>query len=627
MRKLKASVILISISLLFSVSFNMWAEAAPNKKASPKVKTVDLTVPMPLDILEKRLAVTYRSPSARILKRAYDELENKNYGKAQKILASFSLSGALDRVAPLFGDYVHWLRAAAYRGQSEEWILKKKFSPILKAMDAAIAAMLQIEKNYPYSPFIKEVQRRLADFEVFKAESYWGTRQWKSNQGEFENALARIQKENSWEGLKAEPIYHYAESCQKKSTPLCGAWLRRLVGVFSKKPEKLEKVFRLFPNLKLTNPPAPSRVQLSSVPYKAPDLDQSAMDSCMLSYSGKKYKDAISCFKRFLDEFPRSNHKIRAQYHLAYALAQKGDKQQSQQIYRDIRVLSPMSYYGLLAAFELKLVQTPPSPTVASSLQGAELDPGLPATDLYHLDRAKRFLAERAPALAAFELKEFKSKESLSEPFLNYRALLNFKTQNFAACFGDIWEEGARGSDIGSSYFLMRMLFPTEYKEIVEKYSDQIQVDPLLVYSLIKQESGFAIKVNSGVGAQGLMQLMPYTALEVEKNLLIEDLDKADHNIRVGIGYLKKMIERYHGNWVFALAAYNAGPKATDRWVKASPQGQTLQDFIESITYKETREYVSSIIRNYYWYFGLMSGEFPKSLDLFWSAKNAESSN
>jgi soluble lytic murein transglycosylase len=116
------------------------------------------------------------------------------------------------------------------------------------------------------------------------------------------------------------------------------------------------------------------------------------------------------------------------------------------------------------------------------------------------------------------------------------------------------------------------------------------------------------------------MQVMPATALETESDLPIHRLHQAEDNIRVGTTYLKKLLDRYRGNVALALAAYNAGPNAVDRWLKNAGPETTLTEFIESIPYKETREYVGSIIRNYFWYTYQMSGDRLNSLDSFWKA-------
>ena len=144
--------------------------------------------------------------------------------------------------------------------------------------------------------------------------------------------------------------------------------------------------------------------------------------------------------------------------------------------------------------------------------------------------------------------------------------------------------------------------------------------------SLIKQESAFNPGAGSNVGAVGLMQLMPQTAIEVNADITRADLLGAEVNIQTGARYLKRMLTKFNGNVVLALAAYNAGPAAADRWQKDSPQGRGMLEFIEGIPYRETREYVGSIIRNYYWYSKRLNGDIPKDIAYFWNIYGPPSS-
>ncbi|HTW49540.1 MAG TPA: lytic transglycosylase domain-containing protein [Acidobacteriaceae bacterium] len=107
-------------------------------------------------------------------------------------------------------------------------------------------------------------------------------------------------------------------------------------------------------------------------------------------------------------------------------------------------------------------------------------------------------------------------------------------------------------------------------------------IDPDLLASVVRQESGGQPRAVSRAGARGLMQLMPGTAA----NLGVADSFAPGENIRGGTGYLNQLLDRYHNNLVLALAAYNAGPAAVDRWHGIPP-------------YSETRAYVARVIREY----------------------------
>ena len=129
-----------------------------------------------------------------------------------------------------------------------------------------------------------------------------------------------------------------------------------------------------------------------------------------------------------------------------------------------------------------------------------------------------------------------------------------------------------------------------------------------LILSIIRQESEFDISANSRVGAQGLMQLMPYTAKTVSKQAKLgyskSKLTKSpEYNINLGSFYIAGLILEYDGSYPFAIAAYNAGPKRVKYWKKLNKNPQKNQidyvDWIELIKFKETRNYVQRVLENF----------------------------
>ncbi len=139
-----------------------------------------------------------------------------------------------------------------------------------------------------------------------------------------------------------------------------------------------------------------------------------------------------------------------------------------------------------------------------------------------------------------------------------------------------------------------------------------------LIHAIVKQESGFAPSAVSHVGAIGFMQLMPETAKLVAKEVgVVYSKEKLatdiKYNVLLGSNYIKKLIRRFDGSEMLAIASYNAGPNATQRWInefydpRNSKDVDRVVDWIELITYSETRNYVQRIMENLIVYKYLMS--------------------
>jgi len=147
-----------------------------------------------------------------------------------------------------------------------------------------------------------------------------------------------------------------------------------------------------------------------------------------------------------------------------------------------------------------------------------------------------------------------------------------------------------------------RILFPEPWWDTIKTESAKNNLDPYLVASLIRQESEFNPTAISHANAYGLMQLIPAAgkAMAREEGLTHFDtfqlLDPAT-NIRLGTRYLRHTIDKFGGVTEYALAAYNAGDERVLDWQAAGPY-QGIDEFVESIPFTETRDYVQAILRN-----------------------------
>jgi soluble lytic murein transglycosylase len=158
--------------------------------------------------------------------------------------------------------------------------------------------------------------------------------------------------------------------------------------------------------------------------------------------------------------------------------------------------------------------------------------------------------------------------------------------------------------------------FPMPFEAAVVKRSKEIGLDPAYVYGLIRQESRFITDARSGVGASGLMQVMPATARWTARKIGLTDfqphqITERDTNILIGTAYLKLALDDFEGSLSMAAAAYNAGPGRPRAWRNGPVLAAEI--WAENIPFDETRDYVQRVLSNTTNYAALITGQ-PQSL-------------
>ncbi|OIR06666.1 soluble lytic murein transglycosylase precursor [mine drainage metagenome] len=147
--------------------------------------------------------------------------------------------------------------------------------------------------------------------------------------------------------------------------------------------------------------------------------------------------------------------------------------------------------------------------------------------------------------------------------------------------------------------------YPTPYRDLMRSSANIENIDEAWVYGLTRQESRFMHYAKSGVGASGLMQLMPATAKWVAKQLGMEHYNQemihtVSTNIEIGTHYMRHALDLMNGQAVMATAAYNAGPSRAKRWMASEPLEAAI--YMETIPYSETRNYVQKVMANAHFY-------------------------
>ncbi|VAW77032.1 Soluble lytic murein transglycosylase precursor [hydrothermal vent metagenome] len=270
-------------------------------------------------------------------------------------------------------------------------------------------------------------------------------------------------------------------------------------------------------------------------------------------------------------------------YWRAYALEAKGLKGDAFTAYA--RLSDERSYFGFLAADQLKRPYQMNDVRLNFSeeqLQSIKIIPAIErARELYLA--SKRTDARREWFHATRELPQDKLKiaASIAHSWGWYdRAII---TASQARHWSDL-----------------ALRFPLPHRESIFANAGRYDLDPALIYGVIRQESAFMEDARSAVGALGLMQLMPSTGKQTARAINLHyrgqaGLIRSDNNIRLGSAYLNKLLTRYNGSPVLAAAAYNAGPHRVSRWLPTTGD-MNASLWMERIPFKETRTYVRRVL-------------------------------
>jgi len=260
------------------------------------------------------------------------------------------------------------------------------------------------------------------------------------------------------------------------------------------------------------------------------------------------------------------------------------------------RIAGQMNFYGKLAAEEIGRPQplpAAPAPLTAEERAQAQRQPGL----------------TRALALIGLGLRSEGVREwNFSVRELGDRQLLAAAQR---ACDHEVWDRCISTSERTRQVIDLSQRFPTPFRADVVAAAQGVGLEPAYVYGLIRQESRFVTDARSGVGASGLMQVMPATARWTAKRLGIpytQDLitDKTT-NLKLGAGYLKLVLDDFGGSQAMAAAGYNAGPNRPRRW-REGPVMEVAA-WAENIPLNETRDYVKKVLSNASYYAAVMGGK------------------
>jgi soluble lytic murein transglycosylase len=338
-----------------------------------------------------------------------------------------------------------------------------------------------------------------------------------------------------------------------------------------------------------------------------------------LSYRLGLYLDAARIFDEQVRLYPSATETVSALYWRA-RLYETLDHNPARAVanYRTILRVYQHFYYAQMAKQRLAVLSAS-EPGLKSQSSEPQLDrlqptPAPRLVDTFPEDSPH---LAKARLVANAGLNEYIAQEIKADPSSSSWSALA-EAQIYSSC-GETFRAlravkralpGAASASIQSiplAYW--RLLYPEPWWDTIQDESAKNHLDPYFVASLIRQESEFNASAISPANAYGLMQLLPSVGRSLAREEGIAHfqtyqlLDPAT-NIRLGTRYLRQMLDRFGGVQEYALAAYNAGESRVTDWRSAGTYSG-LDEFVESIPFTETREYVQAILRNMETYKGV----------------------
>jgi len=352
--------------------------------------------------------------------------------------------------------------------------------------------------------------------------------------------------------------------------------------------------------------------------------DDALFQAAMIRKNAGERREAMALFRRLATDYPSSSHLPRALWEVAWSLYLSGGYREAadgfaraagnpayreKALYWKGRALEAAGSREAARQVRAALIEEFPAGYYALNVEketgvrsgripllGHGALTSLPLPDGY--DRAKALISLGLYEEARMEIRAVRGRAGSRPRNAMELAGLYLAMEDYHLAMALFPQSALLRRDVGSRQ-VWAVLYPAAFREEVTRHSSNTGVDQSLAFALIRAESNFSPTARSPVGALGLMQLMPATARDTGKDLkdpvTAAALTRPDLNVRLGTRHLKHLLTRFNGDLVSAVAAYNAGATPVTRWRK-NFAGLREDEFIESIPYPETREYVKKVL-------------------------------
>ena len=311
----------------------------------------------------------------------------------------------------------------------------------------------------------------------------------------------------------------------------------------------------------------------------------------------RRSPNAAAMLREHIARYPASEKIAAAMYFLGRSAERANDAAGARGWYRDLAARFPNYFHAVLARERLngEAVEAVGNPPVIAEdaptrlrIERARLLSGAGFDDWAEEELVFAAKTDSVPHAIAMELADLATRRGAPDRGIRYIKNLagGYLSVPLAALPERFW----------------KLAFPLPYRQALEQNSRERSLDPFLVAALIRQESEFNPQAVSRARAYGLTQVLPSTGRELSRQLGVRPftsslLFKPDINLKLGTYYLRQLLDQLGGDWEATLAAYNAGKTRVLNW-RTWRRFEEPAEFIESIPFSETRNYVQMVLRN-----------------------------
>ena len=362
-------------------------------------------------------------------------------------------------------------------------------------------------------------------------------------------------------------------------------------------------------------------LELAGEGRKQEFADDALMEAAGLRRSQGRYGEAARLFEQVAKAFPDSKFNPRATWELGWCRYLAGEYVVAAESFRELlknEILREKALYWLARALEhtsgteadiwyRALLEEYPAGFYAAWYRAQKgiqelREPLSPRNDLSELPLLPGFEKPRLLASLGMvdesrsEMAAARKKAGDKKSLFPGLARIYLEVQDYSSAIALFLQNRPVKWD-KASLPLWAAGYPLAYSDLVARETAANGLSEGLIYSLIRAESGFSPAIKSPAGAIGLMQLMPATAKATarEKGAFNpQQLTLPEYNIKLGTRHFRDLLKDFDGDVIYSIAAYNAGAAAVDRWRK-NTRGLKMDEFVESIPYQETRDYVKKV--------------------------------